>query len=104
MAIFTAVHNKDHSPVLTLSLSNAFVPKNPAQPMQYAPISKGGSMFKLKNFAKLIKNQKGQGVMEYVIISSLVGIVCITTVKQFGDVIKKRVEVMKKSIVTNIDT
>lgn len=61
-------------------------------------------MFKLKKFAKLTKNQKGQGVMEYVIISSLVGIVCITTVKQFGGVIKKRVESMKQSIVENIDT
>ena len=53
---------------------------------------------------KLVKNQKGQGVMEYVIISSLVGIVCITAVKGFGDVIKKRVEDMKESIVENIKT
>ena len=53
----------------------------------------------LKKFAN---NQKGQGVMEYVIISSLVGIVCITAVKGFGDVIKERVEDMKQSIVQNI--
>jgi Flp pilus assembly pilin Flp len=50
----------------------------------------------------LLKNQKGQGVMEYVIISSLVGIVCISAVKGFGDVIKKRVESMKSEIVENI--
>ena len=61
-------------------------------------------MLKLKKFAKLTKNQKGQGVMEYVIISSLVGIVCITAVKGFGDVIKTRVESMKSSIVDNIKT
>ncbi len=61
-------------------------------------------MLKLKKFAKLTKNQKGQGVMEYVIISSLVGIVCITAVKGFGNVINKRVEVMKESISSNIDT
>lgn len=61
-------------------------------------------MLKLKKFAKLTKNQKGQGVMEYVIISSLVGIVCITAVKGFGDVIKTRVESMKSSIVKNIKT
>lgn len=61
-------------------------------------------MLKLKKFAKLTKNQKGQGVMEYVIISSLVGIVCITAVKGFGDVIKTRVETMKSSIVKNIKT
>ena len=42
--------------------------------------------------------------MEYVIISSLVGIVCITAVKGFGNVINKRVEVMKESISSNIDT
>ena len=59
-------------------------------------------MKKLKNFAKLTKNQKGQGVMEYVIISSLVGIVCITAVKGFGSVIKERVEDMKESITKNI--
>lgn len=59
-------------------------------------------MKKLKDFKKLSKNQKGQGVMEYVIISSLVGIVCITAVKGFGGVIKQRVDGMKKSIVENI--
>lgn len=53
---------------------------------------------------KFLKDQKGQGVMEYVIISSLVGIVCITAVKGFGDVVKKRVEVMKSSIVDNLKT
>ena len=61
-------------------------------------------MRKLKDFKKLTKNQKGQGVMEYVIISSLVGIVCITAVKGFGEVIQKRVEDMKTSIVKNIKT
>lgn len=65
---------------------------------------RGHQMLKLKNFAKLTKNQKGQGVMEYVIISSLVGIVCITAVKGFGNVINKRVEVMKESISSSIGT
>lgn len=51
---------------------------------------------------KLLKNQKGQGVMEYVIISSLVGIVCITAVKGFGGVVKERIEDMQQSIVKNI--
>jgi Flp pilus assembly pilin Flp len=53
---------------------------------------------------RILKNQKGQGVMEYVIISSLVGIVCITTVKGFGEMIKKRIEDMKSSISKNITT
>lgn len=59
--------------------------------------------FKTK-IPKILRNQKGQGVMEYVIISSLVGIVCIVAVKGFGDVVKKRVESMKSSIVENIKT
>lgn len=50
----------------------------------------------------IFRSQKGQGVMEYVIISSLVGIVCIGAVKGFGDVIKKRVETMKSEIVENV--
>jgi Flp pilus assembly pilin Flp len=75
-------------------ISHAFCPYN----------HRGHQMLKLKKFAKLTKNQKGQGVMEYVIISSLVGIVCITAVKGFGDVIKTRIETMKSSIVKNIKT
>lgn len=51
---------------------------------------------------KLLSNQKGQGVMEYVIISSLVGIVCIVSVKTFGEVIKERIKDMQSSIVHNI--
>lgn len=58
------------------------------------------------NFFKkrILVDQKGQGVMEYVIISSLVGIVCITAVKGFGDVVKKRIDEMKHSIVENLKT
>ena len=59
-------------------------------------------MKKTKKVKSLLRNQKGQGVMEYVIISSLVGIVCITAVKQFGNVIQERVKDMKESIVENI--
>lgn len=51
---------------------------------------------------KLLKNQKGQGIMEYVIISSLIGICCLVAVKQLGDVVKKRVENMKEQVSENI--
>lgn len=47
---------------------------------------------------KIIKNERGQGIMEYVIISSLVGICCLMAVKQFGEVIQKRIENMKSHI------
>ncbi len=53
-------------------------------------------------FKDILKDQKGQGVMEYVIISSLIGIVCIVAVKGFGEVIKERVDDMKASVVKNI--
>lgn len=49
-----------------------------------------------------IKNQKGQGIMEYVIISSLVGICCLVAVKEFGDVIQKRIDNMKGQVVDQI--
>lgn len=57
-----------------------------------------------KTLQKLLKNNKGQGVMEYVIISSLVGIFCLVAVKEFGEVIKTRVNGMRQEIVKNIDT
>jgi hypothetical protein len=40
--------------------------------------------------------------MEYVIVSGLVGIMCLVAVKQFGGVIKQRVNDMKAQIVENI--
>lgn len=52
---------------------------------------------------KFIKNQQGQGIMEYVIISSLVGICCLIAMKQFGEAIQKRIENMKSQVVTGID-
>lgn len=51
---------------------------------------------------KLIKNQKGQGIMEYVIISSLVGICCLVAVREFGEVVKKRIASMKSQIVQEV--
>jgi hypothetical protein len=50
----------------------------------------------------LTKNQKGQGIMEYVIISSLIGICCLVAVKQFGEVIQKRVENMRSQVANEI--
>ncbi|MBL7666227.1 MAG: hypothetical protein JNM93_13910 [Bacteriovoracaceae bacterium] len=46
--------------------------------------------------------QKGQGIMEYIILSSLIGIFCLVVLKQFGGVLKKRIEHMKSEITRNI--
>lgn len=55
------------------------------------------------NSHKIItQNEKGQGVLEYVIIASLVGIFCLVAVKQFGTVVQKRINNMKEQIVTNM--
>jgi uncharacterized membrane protein YuzA (DUF378 family) len=54
------------------------------------------------NIFKLVKNQKGQGIMEYVIISSLIGICCLVAVKQFGKVVQERVEEMKERVTAEI--
>ena len=50
-----------------------------------------------------VRNQKGQALMEYVIVSGLVGIISLVAVKQFGDVIQKRINNMKTQIVENIE-
>jgi Flp pilus assembly pilin Flp len=52
---------------------------------------------------KFIRNQKGQGIMEYVIISSLIGICCLAAVKSFGDVIQKRIENMRSQVANEIN-
>lgn len=49
------------------------------------------------------KENKGQGVMEYMIITSLVGVLCIAAMKDFGSVVKKRIESAKTKIVDNIN-
>jgi len=45
------------------------------------------------------KNEGGQGVMEYIIITSLIGIICLGVIKGFGDVLQERINYMKKKIV-----
>jgi hypothetical protein len=52
---------------------------------------------------KLVRNEKGQGIMEYVIISSLIGICCLAAVKSFGEVIQKRIENMRSQVANEIN-
>jgi Flp pilus assembly pilin Flp len=55
-----------------------------------------------KKTKQILKNQKGQGVMEYVILASLIGIFCLGAVRQFGEVVNKRINNMRSEIVDNI--
>lgn len=51
---------------------------------------------------KLIKNERGQGIMEYVIISSLIGICCLVAVKNFGDKVNSRIKTMQSKFVETL--
>jgi hypothetical protein len=43
-------------------------------------------------------NFSGQGVLEYILVSSLVGVFCLLAIKQMGKVLQNRVENLKSSI------
>jgi Flp pilus assembly pilin Flp len=47
---------------------------------------------------KLLNNKQGQGVMEYLIITSLIGILCLSVVSDFGGALKNRIRNMKEYI------
>lgn len=53
--------------------------------------------------SRLFKNNRGQGIMEYLIITSLVGIICIGAVKNFGDSLKDRIGRTKSKILSELD-
>jgi hypothetical protein len=50
------------------------------------------------SFLKKIKNEKAQSVLEYIILTSLIGIFCLVGIKQFGERLKKRIEFMDGQI------
>jgi Flp pilus assembly pilin Flp len=56
----------------------------------------------MKRNQKLIRNQKGQGVMEYVLITSLIGIFCLAAVKKIGKSLDTRLNNINKKIVKEI--
>ncbi len=41
-------------------------------------------------FAKTFNNQKGQGLMEYMILTGLISVLCMLTVRNFGEAIKNK--------------
>ena len=51
---------------------------------------------------KETKNKKGQATLEYIIISSLIGIFCLFAMKRIGQVLEKRLNYIKTSITKNL--
>ena len=56
----------------------------------------------MKNLEKLISNKNGQGILEYIILSGLIGIICLAAVKTVGTSIQTRVKQINKKIVHEI--
>lgn len=52
----------------------------------------------MKSILNFGKNQKGQGVMEYLILTGLIGIFCLATVKKFGKSLDIRLNQIDKKI------
>ncbi|MBF0300326.1 MAG: hypothetical protein HQK51_16520 [Oligoflexia bacterium] len=51
----------------------------------------------------LASEKKAQTIIEYLIISALVGIFCLVTMKELGSVLERRVEEIKKQVARNLD-
>lgn len=50
----------------------------------------------------LLQNQKGQGVMEYIMLTALIGIFCLAAVKKVGKSLNTRLEQINKQITKEI--
>ncbi|MAX66248.1 MAG: hypothetical protein QF441_04350 [Bacteriovoracaceae bacterium] len=46
----------------------------------------------------LLKNQKGQGVLEYIILTGLIGIFCLAAVKKFGKSLDTRINQIDRKV------
>lgn len=55
-------------------------------------------MKKSKKLKTFMKDEKGQGVMEYIILTGLVGIFCLAAVKKFGKSLDTRLNQIDKKI------
>jgi Flp pilus assembly pilin Flp len=51
---------------------------------------------------KQLKNNKGQSLLEYIILTSLIGIFCLTTVSSFGKRLKTKISNMNRTITEKI--
>ncbi len=51
----------------------------------------------------IIKNQRGQGLMEYVIVSCLVGVFCIAAMNKYGSTMNKYIKKMNTDVNSNLN-
>ena len=51
---------------------------------------------------QILKNENGQGVMEYIILTALIGIFCLAAVKKIGKSMNTRLEQINKKITKEI--
>jgi Flp pilus assembly pilin Flp len=45
---------------------------------------------------------KGQAILEYIIITSLIGIICLSIIKQFGTTLKTRMNHINSTLVEKL--
>ena len=52
---------------------------------------------------KLIMNKKGQGTLEYIMISALIGVACLTAFKRFGSTLQNKMQQIEKRVISTLD-
>jgi len=52
----------------------------------------------MRKYSKFLTNQDGQGVMEYILLSSLIGIFCLLALRNYGNGLRKQINYFKKEI------
>ncbi len=60
-------------------------------------------MQKMQKQKKLSQNQKGQSIMEYIVLTSMIGIFCLVAVKNFGSSMKSKIQQMDRKISRQIN-
>jgi hypothetical protein len=61
-------------------------------------VGAGGSMSTNQNQTQPKVRLRGQSVLEYLIVSALVGILCIAAMRDFGGDVRDRIKEIKKKV------
>lgn len=52
---------------------------------------------------KILKNKNGQGTLEYIMISALIGVACLTAFKSFGKKLETKMQQIERKVMTTLD-